>query len=429
MKKTLVKLSGILICLSILLGYGMLYRGGVFELPDRIVLMPNEQRTFSLSIPLQIQSQEQSVDVIKVNDQTLSQTGSVVVNEPFTLTALGTGEETLKLSLFGIPIKDIAVSSVESRYLIPGGEPIGVTMFTEGALIVGMSEIKDEQGNSLNPAKTAGLLSGDVITKVNGSAIENAAHLMQLIETMTQDTVEIEVTRSGQTMRFEVQPVKDSYDGKYRLGVWVRDSTAGVGTMTYYDPSNETFAGLGHAVMDVDTGKVLTIKSGEVIQSTIADVAKGEPGHPGELKGVFSLLSSRIGEIKQNSDYGIYGTLYHMDAIQKQAIPIGVQSQVEYGPAQILCTIDNQGVQAFDCEIVKINPQRAQAQKSLVVQITDEELLLRTGGIVQGMSGSPIIQNGRIIGALTHVFLNSPDKGYGIFIEWMLDQSDNIMYN
>jgi stage IV sporulation protein B len=219
------------------------------------------------------------------------------------------------------------------------------------------------------------------------------------------------------------------HDLKYRLGIWVRDSTAGVGTLTFYDPESRCFGALGHAITDVDTGVLLSVKNGEIMQSTIIDVKQGRRGEPGELKGVFSGRQRVIGNILRNTQYGIYGKMYR--SLPKfyfdQPLPVCSQYDVQVGKASILTTVDEEGIKEFEIQIIKVNIQQHPSSKGMVIEITDPELLERTGGIVQGMSGSPIIQNGRIVGAITHVFVNDPKKGYGIFIEWMLEECRKIL--
>jgi stage IV sporulation protein B len=224
-------------------------------------------------------------------------------------------------------------------------------------------------------------------------------------------------------MNIRVTAVKDRNDNVYKLGLWVRDSTAGVGTLTFCEPGTLKFASLGHAITDVDTQEILSVKQGQIVKSQIIDVRQGLKGTPGELKGVFR-TDEPIGTILKNCTYGIYGVFYKLEIndLYPEPIEVGRMNAVELGKATILTTVDSSGVKEFDCEIVKAVEQTAKADKGLVVHITDPQLLKQTGGIVQGMSGSPIIQNGRIIGAVTHVFINDPTYGYGIYIDWMLEE-------
>jgi stage IV sporulation protein B len=398
-------------------------------MPDELMLSNGRQQIYNFKLPVDVKISGDDIGVLKFNGTTLKENNQYSLNEPITIEPEKTGDTSFTLNLFGfIPLKDIKVSVNDKTYLIPGGQSIGVTLYTNGALIVGTSEISDETGNFVNPAREAGLLPGDIIEKINGIIIENADHVSKLVTQMEGDHVQVSIRRDNKPMDFTITPVKDTHDGKYRLGVWVRDSTAGVGTLTFYDPNNNTFAGLGHAVTDLDTGKLLTVKDGEIIESEILEIIKGEKGQPGEIKGTFHLGEKKIGAIILNTEFGIYGKCYHSisNNLYKQPIPVASQDEIQYGPASILCTLDDKGIKEFACQIIKINKQKFPAQKGLIIQITDPELLRRTGGIVQGMSGSPILQNGKIIGAVTHVFISSPDKGYGMFIEWMLNEIKNI---
>ena len=224
-------------------------------------------------------------------------------------------------------------------------------------------------------------------------------------------------------MVVSVEPALDPADGAYRLGAWVRDSTAGIGTLSFYDPESGAFGALGHAITDVDTGIVLPVGYGGIYESSVVDISKGKSGEPGELLGQFFDAETQLGEVTSNTDYGIFGTMNEEVAnpLYPDGLPVGTRADVHTGPAQLLTTLADGEVRAYDCEIVKLNDQSAPATRSMVIKVTDEELLQATGGIVQGMSGSPIVQDGKLVGAITHVFINDPTQGYGVYIEWMLD--------
>ena len=393
------------------------------------MLSGGNRQVYDFKLPVNVKLSGDDIGVLKFNGSTLKEKNYYSLNEPITIEPNQFGNTSFTVNLFGfIPLKDIKVSVNDKVYLLPGGQSIGVALYTRGALIVGTSEIMDENGDYVNPASEAGLLPGDIIEKINGITIENADHLSRLIGDLEGDNVPVSIKRDNKLMEFIITPVKDTHDGKYRVGVWVRDSTAGVGTLTFTDPQNNTFAGLGHAVTDLDTGKLLTVKNGEIIESDILEIIKGEKGQPGEIKGTFHLGEKKIGKILLNSEFGIYGTCYRelKNSVYPKPVLAASQDEIEYGKASILCTLDSGGVKEYDCEVIKINKQKFPSQKGLVIQITDPTLLKRTGGIVQGMSGSPILQNGKIIGAVTHVFISSPDKGYGMFIEWMINEAKKI---
>ncbi len=335
------------------------------------------------------------------------------------LSARETGSASLTVRLMGLlPLKTIPVSVEEERILIPGGTPVGVAIRTEGVLVVGASDLG---GATVSPAREAGLQPGDLICEVDGVPVEGSSHLSSLIA--PGRPVILTIQRSGSAFSVPLSPVLDPRDGVYRLGAWVRDSTAGVGTLSFYDPATERFGALGHAITDVDTGQVLDVRNGEIVQSCIVEIRKGEIGEPGELVGQFGSASEALGQIEINGVCGIYGSAYQpiRNPLYPNGLPIAARDEIRTGPAQILTTLNDEGVRAYDCEITKIARQSSSLQRSMMLTVTDAELLSQTGGIVQGMSGSPIIQDGKLVGAVTHVLVNDPTRGYGIFIENMLD--------
>jgi len=396
------------------------------SLPDHIFLSNGITKKLEISGPVKLHISNDSLDVLSLEGTTLGE-GTYSLNQPITIEPRQDGTAQLSFEVLGIPLKTVTVTVDNNKKLIPGGESIGVMLYTKGALVVGASDIVAENGKRVNPAKDAGLKSGDVIEKVNGATIEDAENLSELVNELSGETIKLEIERNNVTQEINITPVKDSEDGVYRLGIWVRDSTAGVGTLTFYDPSSNRFAGLGHPITDLDTGELLSVKNGEIIVSDIIEISKGYNGEPGELKGNFNTHKAKLGKINENTTFGIYGDAYEniSNPLFTEPLSICPREEVQLGAAQILTTIDDKGVRAFDCEIVKLNQQNEPEAKSLVIEVTDPELLEKTGGIVQGMSGSPIIQNGRIVGAVTHVFVNDPKMGYGLYIDWMLYE----MYN
>lgn len=333
-------------------------------------------------------------------------------------------ESSITISLMGIiPVKQIDVHVRDTVTLVPGGSSIGVTLHTKGALVVGVSSILLSSGEEVSPASAAGIQAGDLIEKVNGVEIRDAAHLSELCNE-TKDSVTLTIKRDKETITTTLKPALDSSDNKMRMGMWVRDGTAGVGTLSFYDPEYNWYAALGHAITDVDTRSSLTVRDGEIFQSTIVDIIQGTQGEPGELRGTFGSASLPLGTIEVNSQYGIYGKMYqpYRNALYQNGITMAYPEEAVTGPASILTTLSDSGVKAYDCNIIKVNPQSSPSQKGMVIEITDEELLEATGGIVQGMSGSPIVQNSKLIGVVTHVFINDPTKGYCMYALWMRDQ-------
>ena len=304
------------------------------------------------------------------------------MGKPLSIETVNPGDVYLDFKLFGlIPIKQMFVKVTPPRLIYPGGNSIGVSLYTKGALLVGISEVYDKHGVAHNPALDAGLRPGDVIEKVNGITIRNAEHLSELVNVVPNQALELEILRGNHIFVTNITPVEDYHDGKYRLGMWVRDSTAGVGTLTFYDPEKNHFGALGHAITDVDTGTLLSIKNGEIVQSKIIDIKQGKRGNPGELKAAFSNKRKVIGQIIKNTPYGIYGKMnknFNPDTLG-EPMPICYKDNVRLGPAKILSTIDEEGVKEFDVQIVKINNQNQASAKGMVIEIVDPILLERTG--------------------------------------------------
>lgn len=351
------------------------------------------------------------VAVLSSQDETLQIDGG-------SITAGETGEKQVSIDLFGLlPIRQLRLKVDEETRLIPGGSAVGVALATRGVLVIGVSDVGGQ-----SPSQRAGLRSGDVIEGLNGQEITDSAHLTSLVAAARGGPLTVSYRRDGALRHTRLTPVLDRASGQWRIGAWVRDSTAGVGTLSYYHPADQTYGALGHAINDGDTGKLLPVRMGSLLKAQIVDVRRGQKGTPGELRGTFLQEKTILGDIRENTDLGIYGTLdaAYENPLYPDGLPVGYQESVILGPATILSTVDGQGVKAYQVEIIQKSRQMVPGQKSMVIQVTDEALLQKTGGIVQGMSGSPIIQNGRIIGAVTHVFVDDPTKGYGLYIEWML---------
>jgi stage IV sporulation protein B len=337
-----------------------------------------------------------------------------------------TTSKKVDVKLLGmLPVKSVNVKSIPEISLYPGGISVGVKLNTKGVLVVALSDIETENGKATSPAAQSGIIVGDSILKVNGTEIVNSESLVSEINKYEGKEVEILIERKGQELVRKVKPVNAS-GGNYKIGLWVRDSTAGVGTLTFYDEKTKKFAALGHPVTDVDTGTVLSINKGEIVSSSIVSIRKGIKGNPGELKGIFVNEDVSLGEVHKNTECGIFGTADKNFVNKKFRKPmkIALRGEIKEGKAQILTTIDDNGPKLYDIEIEKLLTQEEPGPKSMVIKVTDPVLLEKTGGIVQGMSGSPIIQNNKIVGAVTHVLINKPDTGYGIYIEWMLKDSD-----
>ena len=336
-------------------------------------------------------------------------------------------KDKLELKLLGlIPIKSVSVSKIKDLEVYPGGLNVGIKISTNGVLVVGHSEVDSLQGKIESPAKVFGIELGDIITKINGEEIKNSRDLSIKLSNLEKENITIEYMRNGINNEKEIELEKEN--DEYKLGLWVRDSTAGIGTLTFYDKKSNLFGALGHPITDGDTNKPFNIRNGDLLNSSIISIKKGEKGSPGELKGLFVNEKENIGKIDKNTESGIFGVGSDnlINKVFDKPIKIGFKSEIKEGPAKIITTIDEEGPKEYDIEIVKLLPQEEPSAKSMVIKVVDEELLEKTGGIVQGMSGSPIIQDGKLIGAVTHVLINKPDIGYGIYIEWMLKDAGII---
>lgn len=373
------------------------------SLPDALTLTSGQKFVVQTGLPMLAASDGGTVSVLASQD------------ERVTISAEAGGQTSVTFSLLGlIPVHETRVNVVEERTLIPGGQAVGVALKTRGVLVVS------------DAAKGRALRAGDVILSADGKNVESTKALSEQVGTAQTDTVRLEVLRGGQTITVDAQAEPDPSDGRRKLGVWVRDSTAGVGTLTYIDPANQAYGALGHAIVDADTGRLLAAREGAILHASIVGVTKGQSGKAGELKGNFLKAGEQIGSLMENCEYGIYGVLDDMpeNLLYPQGLRAGARSAVHTGTASIIATVDADGPQEYGVEIVRCFAQSEPSQKGMILRVTDERLLEKTGGIVQGMSGSPILQDGRIIGAVTHVYLSDATQGYGMYIEWMLEKSD-----
>ena len=371
-----------------------------------------------------------TVTVINLPDKIYTNNISVSSLAPLgnTIAKDENGDNKYEIKLLGmIPLKSIEVQKVDNLKVSLGGIPIGVRVSSDGVIVVGYSEIEINNNKEESPGKLGGLEIGDIILKINDIEVYNATDLLKIIKDSVNGLLKMDILRHNQNLTKTIQCKKED-DEDYKIGLWVRDSTAGVGTMTFYDPLSSKFGALGHPITDCDTNEPFLIKKGDILDSSIISVRKGEKGSPGELRGVFVNEDNPCGNIEKNTQSGIYGKIENNNTLNQKCtlIPVGFKNEITIGKAKIVTTIDENGPQEYDIEIEKLMDQNAPDSKSMVIKITDEKLLGKTGGIVQGMSGSPIIQNGKLIGAVTHVLVNKPDTGYGIYIEWMLQDAGII---
>ncbi len=322
------------------------------------------------------------------------------------------------------PIKSVTVSVIPEQRVVPCGTPFGIKIYADGVVIIGISEVPTTHGG-VSPGVICGLQKGDVITKVNNTQIKTNDELEKIIENSNGKEITIHAKRKNKEFKTALKPQISTDDEKYHAGIWVRDSCVGIGTLTFKNSSNNSFAGLGHGICDTDTHEIMPLYTGNIVEASILDIQKGSGGTPGELKGCF-LNSESLGTIYSNSDMGIYGALAETD-IQGDAIKVATKQNVKKGPAKLLTTISGTEPDYYDINIDSVNYNKNIPTQNIKISVNDERLLSETGGIVQGMSGSPIIQNGELVGAVTHVLINNPKKGYAIFAETMLTNSNNII--
>ena len=411
-KPCLRKILAFWILMAVLGGAG----GWIYQtwqkIPSSIRIRAGEEQELFLDVPVSgtiYGEKTAQKDVIPVN-----------LNRPLTVQASQIQDYTMDVKLFGIvPFKQVDVHVVEGQRLIPAGVPVGIYIKTEGILVIAESDFEGLD----HSRKEAGLQKGDVILAADGIGVSTNTDLLAVRRThIVGENVVLTIRRDGQTFDVMVTPQQNT-EGIYKLGIWIRDNAQGVGTMTYLDEKNG-FGALGHGINDTDTADLMEVQSGSLYKTKIVNIRKGISGTPGELTGVIDYKKeNRIGAISINSVEGIFGTLSQEEAdeIQGEALPVGLKQEVKKGEAQILSCLEEDGApQLYTIEIKALHLDHDNINRGIEIQVTDERLLEKTGGIVQGMSGSPILQNGKIIGAVTHVFVNDPTRGYGIFIENML---------
>ncbi len=385
----------------------------VNNIPDKITIFQGETITFPTCFGITLHSENNALEV-------LANTGTKVTH--------CVGREKLSVSLFNkFNLKDIDVSILPKTTVIPVGNIAGVKLYTNGVLVVGMSEIEGEDSKTYKPYENTGIEEGDTIIKVNNNLVSSTDELIEKVNMSKGQKIEIEYMHDEETKECSITPVKTSEE-EYKLGLWVRDSAAGVGTVTFYEPSTQSFGALGHGITDIDTGDLLNIASGEFVTAKILNIKKGENGNPGKIQGTVEEQET-IGEITKNTEFGIYGKIQDLSSLNidtSKEMEVAMREEIELGKATILCSLDNQTVKEYEIEITKIYRDNNYNNKSMEIKVTDEELIEKTGGIIQGMSGSPIIQNGKFIGAVTHVLVNSSTEGYAIFGDLMLKQSKEV---
>jgi stage IV sporulation protein B len=416
------KIIGVILLVSLMsLGFVKEVKEYV-KIPNNLTVF--ESQTVSVQSPIPVNASRDTEEAFTVQKNSDGKTLDVHGKKA--------GEGAVVFDLAGFPVKKIGINVLPDFKVVPGGQSIGVKLNTLGVLVVGHHQINTPEGKK-SPGELAGVQVGDIITKINGTKIEQMSDVTPFIQDAgkTGEPLDLVLTREDKEMKAKLVPLKDENDHSYRIGLYIRDSAAGIGTMTFYDPKSKKYGALGHVISDMDTKKPIVVEDGQIVRSTVTSIERGSNGNPGEKLARFSADSEIIGNITRNSPFGIFGQLKEniSNGILDKAMPIALSNEVKKGPAKILTVVDNNKVEEFDVEVVSTVPQKFPATKGMVIKITDEQLLEKTGGIVQGMSGSPIIQNGKIIGAVTHVFVNDPTSGYGVHIEWMLTEAGIDIYS
>ena len=394
-----------LVLASLVFGFVFL---GEKNIPDRIELVENEELDVgSIYTPKIL---EKEISVFSVSPKKLQ-----------TLSKQSNSYEAHISILNTIPVKSTSVIVNKREYVVPSGEAFGVKIYTDGILVVGMESIATEEGTR-NPGKEAGIKIGDLILSVEGKKVTSVSEFNKILKN-SLDTVTLSIQRNQQIQSVKLKLAKSQKSKNKKAGLWVRDSTAGVGTLTFYDPKTGAFGGLGHSICDSDTSTVVPLRSGSAVAAKIKGCYKASPGITGELCGVFE--PKTLGVLHANLPNGVYG---HLKCYNRKAtaIPVATKKEVKTGKAKILSTVDEGGPQYYDVVIKKVYPNSDENGKNMIIEITDSALISKTGGIVQGMSGSPILQNGMLVGAVTHVFVNNAREGYGVFAETMIRQAKDF---
>ena len=396
----------------------------IISFPNEIKLTENIEHKLNFNSPFSATIEPDNINALRVNSRPVEGNISVALREPLTIESEQAGKAQMTLNAFGMPIKRVTLDILPEIEIVPCGLTVGVQISTDGVMVLGTGTVKTKEGGACKPSEGK-LESGDLILDANGEPLNKKEDLIEAI-VKSQSDLELKFKRNNSLLTTNISPVKSKDDDLNKIGVWVRDATRGIGTITYYNPGSQKFGALGHGILDVDTKQLMSVKEGVIMEAHITNIKKGDKGSPGELVGELH-ADVTLGNIKINTPYGIYGSmdLMGVNKLTNEKIPIALQDQVHEGPAVIYSNVDTE-IKQYDVYIENVNRFSNDETKGMILRITDPALLRKTNGIVQGMSGSPIIQDGKIIGAVTHVFVQDPTKGYGIFIENMLRQENNI---
>ncbi len=413
----------LVLLLSVLVASLSAYLYIVSSLPGELILLEGKDYTYDFGNPFSYKISADREGLLKVNGGGITVAGSnISFSRPVSLSPERTGTVKLKVRLFGLmTVKVMQVDIVNTKEVAACGNTIGVKLKMDGIMVIGVADVETKDGGSAAPSKNSGIKPGAIIHAVNGNETDTIDELVEEISDSSGKPLKINYTLGTQKMEAYLSPVLSAEDNMYHIGLWVKEGTAGIGTLTFFDPETGYFGALGHGITDMDTGMLVPIDKGEILESDILGVRIGKAGVPGELKGIFD-EESILGTIIKNNESGIYGSLMDRGRLMQgiKLYPIALRTEIYEGPAFILSNIGGKEIREFSVDIQKVSRQNLNGSKGMVIKVTDSELLKATGGIVQGMSGSPIIQDGKIVGAVTHVLVNDPTKGYGIFIEAMI---------
>ncbi|HEY8347823.1 MAG TPA: SpoIVB peptidase [Symbiobacteriaceae bacterium] len=397
--------------------------------PDHVRLAQGQAQDLTFRLPFRATVHAAGDGALALNGEPLGAQGSqAVLSTPLRIAALQTGRSTVDFRLFGlIPFRRLTVDVVPEIKVVPGGHSIGVLLKSRGVMVVGFAAIRDKDGVVHQPGMEAGIQVGDTILEINGKEVTSEEQAARLFEEAGSKGKPVKVTlkRKGKVITQEITPVREKESGRWRVGLYIRDGAAGVGTLTFYEPRTGTFGALGHMITDGGTNQPIEVKNGYIVAAEVTSVQKGRRGAPGEKIGAFYDEDNWLGIIEKNTRYGIFGKANQpiTNPFYRDPVPVAMANQVKEGPAEILTVVEGQKMERFTVEIQRVIAEPTADGKNMIVKITDQRLLEKTGGIVQGMSGSPILQDGRMVGAITHVFVNDPTRGYGALIEWMLQEA------
>lgn len=398
-------------------------------LPGHLRIARGQAQQFRVNLPVPVTVRSNKDGVLQLNGSALGRIGQrLTLAGTVNLAPVEVGRAELDFRLFGwIPLRRMTVDVVSPMRLLPGGHSIGVLLRANGVIVVGYAGIRNPDGQLVQPARAGGVEVGDVILSINGIEVVSELQAANLIEESGRrgQPLELGIKRRGRLMQRTLHPVLDRETGRWRVGLYIRDGAAGVGTLTFYDPESRKYGALGHVIADSETNQPIEVRDGHIVRAVVTAIEKGGRNHPGEKVATLLNDDQWLGTIERNTRHGIFGTLQEPphNPFYPEPVPVALGAQVKEGAAEIVTVVGGQRLERFDVEIVRVNRAAQPDGKNLVVRITDPRLLARTQGIVQGMSGSPILQDGRLVGAVTHVFVNDPSRGYGVLIEYMLQEA------